>query len=83
MCTGPPEESFRDIIRTLEPGEVFGPAVGAAVHCETHWGTYVSAPVAEHVEKGNQKVWIDIWRPSSRKPPHGSAVGEGLSLIHI
>eukprot|EP00959_Pyramimonas_sp_CCMP1952_P193820 4053085-Pyramimonas_sp.AAC.1 len=71
-----PDEKTKLIIRALEPGEVFGPTVGPAVYCENHSGSYVSVPVAEHREKGSQKVWIDIWTPPSRKPPHGSAVGE-------
>eukprot|EP00959_Pyramimonas_sp_CCMP1952_P113970 2383226-Pyramimonas_sp.AAC.1 len=36
----PPDESFRGIVRALEPGKFFGPTVGPAVYCENHWGSY-------------------------------------------
>eukprot|EP00959_Pyramimonas_sp_CCMP1952_P054760 1144222-Pyramimonas_sp.AAC.1 len=70
-----PPGGYRGIVRPLEPGEVIGPTVGSAVRYETPFGNYVSVPVVDHWTEGPPHVGVDIWAPSPRKPPQGSATG--------
>eukprot|EP00959_Pyramimonas_sp_CCMP1952_P321487 6727226-Pyramimonas_sp.AAC.1 len=72
-----PPGGHRYTVRTLEKGEVIGPTVGPAVRCETIVGDYVSVPVIDRWTEGPPQVWVDIWGPSPRKPPRGSATGDG------
>eukprot|EP00959_Pyramimonas_sp_CCMP1952_P207321 4336817-Pyramimonas_sp.AAC.1 len=58
-----------------------GPTVGSAVRYETPFGNYASVPVVDYWAEGPPHVWVDIWAPSSRKPPQGSATGDSWGTM--
>eukprot|EP00959_Pyramimonas_sp_CCMP1952_P444757 9312460-Pyramimonas_sp.AAC.1 len=65
-----PPGGYRRTVRTLEPGKVIGPTVGAAVR-----------RVIDHWTEGPPQVRVDIWVPSPRTPPRGSATGGGWGAM--
>eukprot|EP00959_Pyramimonas_sp_CCMP1952_P392138 8217044-Pyramimonas_sp.AAC.1 len=81
LYTNAPGEA-RPPVRTLEKGEVVGPAVGPAMRRKTIYGDFVSVPIRGNKTAGAPDLWMNIWGPSPRTPPRGKAIGGGWGTIY-
>eukprot|EP00959_Pyramimonas_sp_CCMP1952_P191877 4012086-Pyramimonas_sp.AAC.1 len=68
-------------VRTLEKGEVVGPAAGPAKRRVTRIGDFASVPVVGDKTEGSPIVWLNIWGPSAHSPPRGQAAGGGWGAM--